>query len=142
MTSLAVARPSRGWLTALLLLSLLAAVASLAQQLPAAQWLAALLQPDSDSLVQLRVHYSWLPRLCMALPCGGAVALAGVLMQQVLRNPLASPTTLGVANGAQLALALATLYAPTLLLAREWIALGIPEPHVLAQLPALESRVM
>ena len=26
--------------------------------------------------------------------------------------------------------------------AREWIALGIPEPHVLAQLPALESRVM
>jgi len=124
MTSLAVARPSRGWLTALLLLSLLAAVASLAQQLPAAQWLAALLKPDSDSLVQLRVHYSWLPRLCMALLCGGALALAGVLMQQVLRNPLASPTTLGVANGAQLALALATLYAPTLLLAREWIALA------------------
>jgi allophanate hydrolase subunit 2 len=30
------------------------------------------------------------------------LALAGALMQQVLRNPLASPTTLGVSSGAQL----------------------------------------
>jgi len=124
MTSTALTAPSRSWLGALLLLGLLAALASLAQQLPAAQWFAALLQPDSHNLTQLRVHYSWLPRLCMALLCGGALALAGVLMQQVLRNPLASPTTLGVANGAQLALALATLYAPTLLVASEWIALA------------------
>ena len=124
MNSPALSQPSRGWLAALLLLCLLAALGSLAQQLPSAQWVAGVLQPDTASLAQLRVHYSWLPRLCMALLCGGALALAGVLMQQVLRNPLASPTTLGVANGAQLALALATLYAPTLLLAREWIALA------------------
>lgn len=69
------------------------------------------------------MHYSWLPRLFVALLCGGALGLAGLLMQQVLRNPLASPTTLGVANGAQLALALATLYAPGLLVVREWVAL-------------------
>jgi iron complex transport system permease protein len=46
-------------------------------------------------------------------------------MQQVLRNPLASPTTLGVASGAQLALMMVTLLAPSwLLIGREWIAMA------------------
>ncbi|WP_311945405.1 Fe(3+)-hydroxamate ABC transporter permease FhuB [Halomonas piscis] len=75
-----------------------------------------------DGLV---LHYSWWPRLTMALLAGGALGLAGVLMQQTLRNPLASPTTLGVASGANLALMTATLVAPGLLVAgREWVALG------------------
>ncbi|WP_420267671.1 iron chelate uptake ABC transporter family permease subunit, partial [Halomonas lysinitropha] len=70
-------------------------------------------------------HYSWWPRLAMSLLAGGGLALAGVLMQQVLRNPLAAPTTLGVASGANLALMAATLLAPGLLLAgREWVALA------------------
>ncbi|MBS9402148.1 Fe(3+)-hydroxamate ABC transporter permease FhuB [Halomonas sp. TRM85114] len=73
----------------------------------------------------LTLHYSWWPRLSMALLAGGGLALAGVLMQQVLRNPLAAPTTLGVASGANLALMLATLMAPGLLmLGREWVALA------------------
>src|SRR5699024_5051024 len=50
-----------------------------------------------------------------ALIGGASLALAGVLLQQTLRNPLASPTTLGVAAGAQLALLMATLWAPALL---------------------------
>jgi iron complex transport system permease protein len=36
----------------------------------------------------------------------------GVLFQQVLRNPLAEPTTLGVATGAQLGMTITTLWAP------------------------------
>jgi iron complex transport system permease protein len=56
-----------------------------------------------------------LPRLATALIAGGALSLSGALFQQVLRNPLASPTTLGVAAGASLSLALATLYAPVLM---------------------------
>ena len=123
MNSAALQPPSRFWLAALLLLCIGAALFSLHQQMPLAQWGALIWQPDLNNLDQLLVYYSWLPRLCMAVLCGGALGLAGVLMQQVLRNPLASPTTLGVANGAQLALALATLYAPTLLVAREWLAL-------------------
>ena len=51
-------------------------------------------------------------RLCMAALCGATLALAGTVMQQVLRNPLASPTTLGVASGAQLALVVATILIP------------------------------
>ncbi|WP_458526878.1 Fe(3+)-hydroxamate ABC transporter permease FhuB [Onishia taeanensis] len=73
----------------------------------------------------LALHFAWWPRLAMALLAGAALALAGVLMQQVLKNPLAAPTTLGVASGANLALMAATLMAPGLLsLGREWVALA------------------
>lgn len=110
---------------ALLLAAAALAGADLAARLPAAQWLPALFAPAADDMRQLLLHFSWLPRLCMAALCGAALALAGTLMQQVLRNPLASPGTLGVASGAQLALALATLWAPQLLVdGREWVALA------------------
>lgn len=87
--------------------------------------LQALLISSNQGNDWLLLHYSWWPRLSMALLAGGGLALAGVLMQQVLRNPLAAPTTLGVANGANLALLAATLMAPGLLvLGREWVALA------------------
>ncbi|MEW5422996.1 Fe(3+)-hydroxamate ABC transporter permease FhuB [Amorphus sp. 3PC139-8] len=76
---------------------------------------------DIDRLVLL---YSDLPRLATALLAGAGLGLSGVLLQQVLRNPLASPTTLGLSAGAELALALATLYAPGLLMfGRDAVAL-------------------
>ncbi|WP_192035157.1 Fe(3+)-hydroxamate ABC transporter permease FhuB [Halomonas sp. YLGW01] len=118
----------RGFL-ALLTLMALAAVALAAQSLSAslglADGLAALIAPPSATGEALALHFAWWPRLVMALLAGGALALAGVLMQQVLRNPLAAPTTLGVASGANLALMTATLMAPGLLtLGREWVALA------------------
>ena len=114
------------WLCALLLLGVAAlAINDLTLRLPGTLWLQALWQPDEGDIRQLVVHYSWLPRLCMAALCGATLALAGTVMQQVLRNPLASPTTLGVASGAQLALVVATLWAPGLLLiGREWVAMA------------------
>ncbi|MGR4068814.1 Fe(3+)-hydroxamate ABC transporter permease FhuB [Billgrantia sp. C5P2] len=81
--------------------------------------------PSSQDVSVLLLHYAWWPRLVVALLAGAGLALAGVLMQQVLRNPLASPTTLGVASGANLALMAATLLAPGLLVVgREWVALA------------------
>ena len=114
------------WLCSLLLpISVLLACNDLSTRLPFSQWLATALAPNDADMPQLIVHFSWLPRLCMALLCGSVLALAGVLMQQVLRNPLASPTTLGVASGAQLGLVVATLWAPWLLeIGREWVALA------------------
>lgn len=86
--------------------------------------LQALLSPTLENFDELMLHFAWWPRFMIALLAGGGLALAGVLMQQVLRNPLASPTTLGVASGANLALMAATLMAPGLLVVgREWIAL-------------------
>jgi len=43
-----------------------------------------------------------LPRVLLAVLSGGALALAGVLFQAMLRDPLATPYTLGVSAGASL----------------------------------------
>ena len=84
----------------------------------------ALLSPTFENIDEVLLHFAWWPRFTVALLAGAGLALAGVLMQQVLRNPLASPTTLGVASGANLALMAATLMAPGwLALGREWVAL-------------------
>jgi iron complex transport system permease protein len=61
------------------------------------------------------LFYSTLPRLVTALLAGAALALSGALFQQVLRNPLADPTTLGVSAGANLALVAVSLFIPGLL---------------------------
>ena len=109
----------------LLLLTGVLAGWDLAHQLPDAPWWQAIFSPNLDDARQAVIHFSWLPRLVVCLLAGAALGLAGTLMQQVLRNPLASPTTLGVASGAQLALMMVTLFAPSwLLIGREWIAMA------------------
>lgn len=102
-----------------------ATLSNLVVQLPPALWLDALASPDVEDMRQMLVHYAFLPRLAVSLLCGAALGLAGTVLQQVLRNPLASPETVGVSAGAYLALALATLLAPSLLaFGREWVALA------------------
>ncbi|MFH7527492.1 Fe(3+)-hydroxamate ABC transporter permease FhuB [Aeromonas sp. A5] len=109
----------------LLGLTLSLACWELSRQLPASLWWQSLFSPELEDARQAVVYFSWLPRLAVTLLAGSALGLAGTLMQQVLRNPLASPTTLGVASGAQLALMMVTLFAPSwLLLGREWIAMA------------------
>lgn len=46
------------------------------------------------------------PRVLLAFLAGAALAVSGVITQSVLRNPLASPYTMGVSSGASLAAAL------------------------------------
>jgi len=48
-----------------------------------------------------------LPRVLMALACGAGLAAAGVVLQAILKNPLATPYTLGVASGAAFGVVLA-----------------------------------
>lgn len=84
---------------------------NMAALLPADQWFSALRLPDPDEINQMLFHYSLLPRVAIALLVGAGLGLVGVLFQQVLRNPLAEPTTLGVASGAQLGITVATLWA-------------------------------
>lgn len=92
--------------------------------LPYAQWRQALWQPDVDDIAQMLFHYSLLPRLAVALLVGAGLGLVGVLFQQVLRNPLAEPTTLGVATGAQLGITVTTLWAIPGVLASQFAALA------------------
>lgn len=128
-TALPARRPSGGFhpgllVAALLLGAILLAWRSLSAQLPPSVWIAALLDPDIDAPRQVLAHYTVFPRMAVALLAGAALGLAGTVCQQVLRNPLAEPTTLGVSAGANLALAAAMLWAPALVTAgREWLAL-------------------
>ncbi|MCY3416690.1 Fe(3+) dicitrate ABC transporter permease subunit FecD [Citrobacter sp. BNK-39] len=55
-----------------------------------------------------------LPRLLLALLVGAALAVAGALVQGIVRNPLASPDILGVNHAASLASVGALLLLPSL----------------------------
>ncbi|GAA1940053.1 FecCD family ABC transporter permease [Nocardioides hwasunensis] len=58
--------------------------------------------PDSG-LSALREGIIWdlrLPRAVLAAICGAGLALCGVVLQSLLRNPLADPFVLGVSSGA------------------------------------------
>ncbi|MFM0736315.1 Fe(3+)-hydroxamate ABC transporter permease FhuB [Paraburkholderia xenovorans] len=90
----------------------------LGTHLPASLWWQAIVAPSPTDLQQLLVHDSALPRIAVTWLCGAALGLAGVATQQVLRNVLAEPMTLGVFPGAYLALSAATVFAP------HWLAAG------------------
>ena len=51
-----------------------------------------------------------MPRIATAVGVGIALAMAGCIMQSVLRNPLASASTLGIAQGATFGAAVAIIY--------------------------------
>jgi iron complex transport system permease protein len=56
-----------------------------------------------DALSRSLVFDLRLPRALTAFAAGGVLALAGVLMQVLLRNPLADPFVMGVSGGAAVA---------------------------------------
>lgn len=60
--------------------------------------------PAADVVRELR-----LPRALAGFACGGLLALAGALMQVLLRNPLADPYVLGISGGAGVGAMLAIL---------------------------------
>lgn len=99
----------------LCLLTLAAAVLSVCAgsvPLPLKKVLFALLGRDTDSAAARIVLYTRLPRTCAALLAGAALAVAGVVIQNVLDNPLASPGVIGVNSGAGLAVALLCAAVP------------------------------
>ena len=83
---------------------------------------------DEHSLARTLALELRLPRALQAFAIGAMLALAGVLMQVLLRNPLADPYILGVSGGASVA-ALAALLAG---LGGWWIELGAAAGALLA----------
>lgn len=74
-------------------------------------------------LDQLYLWHSLLPRLVVAIVAGASLGLSGVLLQRILRNPIADASTLGIASGSELALTVALGFAPAVLdVSREWVA--------------------
>lgn len=80
------------------------------------QALAALLPGPPAGIAQALVFNLRLPRSLVAMLLGASLALAGALLQTLTRNPLASPSLLGINAGAALAMVLATAFNPA------WVA--------------------
>ena len=108
--------PQRRLALLILLLLVLAALASLAVSLavgsmPLSQvdlW--RILGGEDAGLAGKVVRELRLPRALSGFACGGLLALAGALMQVLLKNPLADPYVLGVSGGASVGALAAMLF--------------------------------
>ena len=69
-------------------------------------------QPDDKNYFTLMEYR--LPRAVLAILLGGALAISGVLVQSVVRNPLASPDILGINNAAGLGAVSVLMFLPNL----------------------------
>lgn len=65
---------------------------------------------DGENPSHFLIRELRIPRVLLAVICGAALGCAGVLLQDSLRNPLADPGLLGIAQGASLMVALQTIY--------------------------------
>lgn len=74
--------------------------------------------------VSVVVYNLRLPRLVMALEVGACLAVAGALLQAVMRNPLADPGIIGVSAGAATAATTILLLYPAMLAAVPLFAFG------------------
>ncbi len=109
-------RRSNGAKTALLLLLAVLAAAALslclgAESIPPGEAAAALFSGGESAAARI-MRYVRLPRACAGLLAGAALACAGVIVQLVLANPLAAPSTIGVNAGAGLAAAVCCAIFP------------------------------
>ena len=69
-----------------------------------------LLGRDSDNLIWRNIILkSRLPQSLTAMMAGAGLAVSGLLMQTVFRNPLAGPSVLGISSGASLGVACVVL---------------------------------
>ena len=65
--------------------------------------------PDVATIYDLRF-----PRIFIAMLGGAATAVSGVLLQAVMKNPLADPGVIGVSSGASLVAVIVTAFFPSL----------------------------
>lgn len=64
---------------------------------------------ELNPMEQNILHAIRLPKAITAILAGASLSVAGLIMQTLFRNPLASPYTLGVSSGASLGVALLTM---------------------------------
>ena len=105
-------RQAQFLLPALLLLGLFCLLLSLISGTVSTGWhdLLALYRGEADTVTtRVMLELRW-PRSAAAFTTGGLLALAGTLMQVLLRNPLADPYVLGISGGAASGALLALLF--------------------------------
>ena len=88
------------FLGGLLLLTVLLSLRAGSYDTPVRELLKGIFGLSDDRKINLVVQNNRLPRILTAMLAGGGLGLAGCILQAVLRNPLASSSTLGVSQGA------------------------------------------
>ena len=68
-----------------------------------------LLKENTDNTLSVIIFNYRLPQALTALLVGAALAVAGLLMQTLFRNPLADPSMLGISSGASLGVGIVIL---------------------------------
>ena len=68
-----------------------------------------LLKENADNTLSVIIFNYRLPQALTALLAGAALAVAGLLMQTLFRNPLADPSMLGISSGASLGVGIVIL---------------------------------
>lgn len=80
--------------------------------------------PNQLAIVDLAKQMTIVPTMIVAMMAGGLLGISSLLLQQLVKNPLASDTTLAVGSGAQMALLVVTLFLPSFgLYGNFWVAL-------------------
>ncbi len=87
---------------------------SLIEQQWSLPWYKLLTPSQQLDIVDMAIQLKLLATSSVALMAGGLLGVVSILLQQLVKNPLASDTTLGVGVGAQLAILLVTLFVPSL----------------------------
>ncbi|WP_201301033.1 FecCD family ABC transporter permease [Sunxiuqinia indica] len=65
---------------------------------------------DDGSMEYMLISKIRLPRVILGIAVGGALGLAGVILQGIYRNPLVEPFTLGISGGASLGVAFTIVF--------------------------------
>ena len=87
-------------LSVVLLLAILLSLRAGSYETPIGELVKGIFGLSQDRKINLVVRNNRLPRIITAILAGGGLGLAGCILQAVLRNPLASSSTLGVSQGA------------------------------------------
>lgn len=87
---------------------------SLIEQQWSLPWYKLLTPSQQLDIVDMAIQLKLLATSSVALMAGGLLGVVSILLQQLVKNLLASDTTLGVGVGAQLAILLVTLFVPSL----------------------------
>ena len=83
-------------------------------KIPFADTLGILFGDRSNEIFSNIILKSRLPQALVAIMAGAGLAVAGLQMQTVFRNPLAGPSVLGISNGASLGVAIVVMMSSSL----------------------------
>lgn len=94
-------------LALILLAAVLLSLRAGSYETPLAELVKGVFGLSADKKINIVIRNNRLPRICTAVLAGAGLGLAGCILQAVLRNPLASSSTLGVSQGASFGAAFA-----------------------------------